>query len=410
MNIHASSPIPPSSRLILRGGRVLVPGQGLVETDLAIADGRIERLAPAGRLPGRSLSADGLLVLPGIVDLHGDGFEKLIMPRSGARFETRLALAEADKHLLAAGITTAYFAVSCTWEPGLRSLEGAGEFVETFAACRAGLGCDARLHLRFELCAFEAVAAAEGWLDAGLVDLLAFNDHVPHIASRLDSPAGLAVYAERTGLDPEEFAARFELMRERSAAGLGVAARLAAAARRRGLPMASHDDETPEMRRAYRALGSTICEFPVDASTAASAREAGDPVVLGAPNALSGNSLYGRLQAGQALAAGQCTALASDYFYPSLLHAPFRLAREGIMSFEAAWEAVSAGPAAALGLSDRGAVAPGRRADLVLVDASDPDAPRVVATLVAGRLAYASWSEPSRQACEEAMSVGETGS
>jgi len=109
------------------------------------------------------------------------------------------------------------------------------------------------------------VAAAEGWLDAGLVDLLAFNDHVPHIASRLDSPAGLAVYAERTGLDPEEFAARFELMRERSAAGLGVAARLAAAARRRGLPMASHDDETPEMRRAYRALGSTICEFPVDA-------------------------------------------------------------------------------------------------------------------------------------------------
>jgi|GEM_PF-6871027 len=80
------------------------------------------------------------------------------------------------------------------------------------------------------------------------------------------------------------------------------------------------------------------------------------------------------------------------------------------MSFEAAWEAVSAGPAAALGLSDRGAVAPGRRADLVLVDASDPDAPRVVATLVAGRLAYASWSEPSRQACEEAMSVGETGS
>jgi alpha-D-ribose 1-methylphosphonate 5-triphosphate diphosphatase len=89
-------------------------------------------VAPAGSLLGSGVGVRGLLVLPGIVDVHGDGFEKVIAPRSGARFPTRLALQTANAHLLAAGITTAYFALSCTWEPGLRSLAGASEFVATF--------------------------------------------------------------------------------------------------------------------------------------------------------------------------------------------------------------------------------------------------------------------------------------
>ncbi|MDX1729628.1 MAG: alpha-D-ribose 1-methylphosphonate 5-triphosphate diphosphatase, partial [Aurantimonas coralicida] len=35
----------------------------------------------------RRLDAEGLLVLPGIVDIHGDAFERQIMPRPGVRFD-----------------------------------------------------------------------------------------------------------------------------------------------------------------------------------------------------------------------------------------------------------------------------------------------------------------------------------
>jgi len=57
----------------------------------------------------------------------------------------------------------------------------------------------------------------------------------------------------------------------------------------------------------------------------------------------------------------------------------------GVLDLRRAWGLISANPAAATGLTDRGAIAEGLRADLVLVD---PNASRVVATIVAGRLGY----------------------
>jgi alpha-D-ribose 1-methylphosphonate 5-triphosphate diphosphatase len=79
-----------------------------------------------------------------------------------------------------------------------------------------------------------------------------------------------------------------------------------------------------------------------------------------------------------------CDALTSDYFYPSLLQAAFALAKEKVCAFPDAWGLVSAGPARAAGLTDRGAIEPGKRADLVLVDDSDPALPFAVMTLRQG--------------------------
>jgi alpha-D-ribose 1-methylphosphonate 5-triphosphate diphosphatase len=83
---------------------------------------------------------------------------------------------------------------------------------------------------------------------------------------------------------------------------------------------------------------------------------------------------------------GLCTILASDYYYPALPLAPFILAERGAARFEAAWKLVSQGPAEALGLFDRGVIAPGKRADLVLV-AAEPQ-PRIIATIAGGRLVH----------------------
>jgi alpha-D-ribose 1-methylphosphonate 5-triphosphate diphosphatase len=80
--------------------------------------------------------------------------------------------------------------------------------------------------------------------------------------------------------------------------------------------------------------------------------------------------------------------LASDYYYPAQSLAAFRLAADGVLPLAQAWQLISAAPARAAGLTDRGVLAAGRRADLILVDDKLPLRPRIVAVIAAGRLVH----------------------
>ena len=166
-----------------------------------------------------------------------------------------------------------------------------------------------------------------------------------------------------------------------------AASRLAAAAQQRSLPMASHDDETIEIRQHYRAMGVRICEFPLTEAVGTEARTAGDAVVMGSPNVVRGGSHLGWASAGPLAERGICTILCSDYFYPAMLPAAWALGHRGTLSLGEAWALISANAAAAAGLDDRGTIADGKRADIVLVD---PAGPRVIATFVAGRAGFLS--------------------
>jgi alpha-D-ribose 1-methylphosphonate 5-triphosphate diphosphatase len=106
---------------------------------------------------------------------------------------------------------------------------------------------------------------------------------------------------------------------------------------------------------------------------------------MGAPNVMRGGSHNGNAGAGAMVEAGCVDALASDYHYPSLVAAPFHLSDAGICDLATAWGLVSSGPARILGLADRGALHPGLRADLVVID---PDTRRVMATVAGGRISY----------------------
>ena len=135
-----------------------------------------------------------------------------------------------------------------------------------------------------------------------------------------------------------------------------------------GRTLLSHDDAMPEDRAAGRARGVTVAEFPLSEAAARAAREAGEHVILGGPNALRGESHNGALCATGAIRDGLCTVLASDYYYPSPLHAALRLHDAGILPLEKGWRLVSSNPAAAVGLDDRGTLVPGQRADMLVVD------------------------------------------
>ena len=374
--------------LSLTGGRVLLDNGEIVKADIQVNGGVIGSIVEKAQPSSQTLDAEGLLILPAIIDLHGDAFERQIMPRPGVHFPLDLALQETDRQMIANGIATAYHGITYSWEPGLRGRDTAVELLASLQKVRDRLACDTRVHLRWETYNTPGVDDVVNWIESGQVDLLAFNDHVGLITDGLEKPQKLAKYADRAGMSGDEFKALLNDVLNREPEVESAKARLAACAAKHAIPCASHDDESPEMRAGYHKLGVAICEFPVNAETARYSIDNGDPVVMGGPNILRGGSHCGRLDAAPSAKEGLCSILTSDYYYPSLLQAPFQLVRDGIVDFQTAWDMVSKNPAKAAGLSDRGEIKDGQRADFVVVDDSDPACPRVMATVVAGQPVY----------------------
>src|SRR5918995_720982 len=133
----------------IEGGQSLINGE-LVDAPLNVAGGQIADIGSAGRTVSTSIDARGLLVLPGIVDIHGDAFERQMMPRPGVDFPIDIALLDSDRQLIANGITTVYHGTTWSWEPGLRGAENAHALVGAVAALQSRLACDTRVHLRHE--------------------------------------------------------------------------------------------------------------------------------------------------------------------------------------------------------------------------------------------------------------------
>lgn len=379
----------------IENGRLLTD-DGIAHSRISFSGGMIDDLNDGGTASSqpttRRFDAAGYLVLPGIVDIHGDAFERIIMPRPTVAFDMSIALHEADRQLTANGITTAYHGLTVSWEPGLRSLEQARKFVEVLRALRSEFRCQTFLHVRWETFAFEAIDEISGWLRDEPNPILAFNDHTTSSAEQEMEPRKIMRITERTGLDGEAFRSLLSDIWSRREQVPGNIEKMAAGAKAAGATLLAHDENSPEQRRWFRQLGARTCEFPLTVETAEEARRHGEHVVLGAPNVLRGGSHIGAPTASRAIADGLCTVLATDYYYPAPMQAAFNLVRNDICDLPAAWALVSKNPAEAAGLTDRGFLSPGKRADIIVVDDSQPAAPRLAAVFVGGEMISADMS------------------
>jgi alpha-D-ribose 1-methylphosphonate 5-triphosphate diphosphatase len=373
--------------LFVAGGRTLL-GQDLIETSLSIANDRIVEIGAAPRGNAATLDARNLLVVPGIVDIHGDAFERQMMPRTGVDFPIDVALVESDRQAIGNGITTVFHATTWSWEPGLRSGDNARGLLAAIESLRPRLAADTRFHLRHETYNLDAETEIGQWLTERRVDLLAFNDHMDTTVTSLEKPHKRQRMIDRTGLSGEGFDRLVERVTSRADAVPASIARLATIAGEAGVRMLSHDDDKPEKRKVFRAQGVAIAEFPVNEETAREAANGGDAIVFGAPNVVRGGSHTGWTKASDMIAKGLCSVLASDYYYPAPLLAAFRLAADGILPLPRAWDLISAAPARAANLSDRGTLANGQRADILLIDHQIPMRPRIVAVIAGGRIVH----------------------
>ncbi|MEO0390202.1 MAG: alpha-D-ribose 1-methylphosphonate 5-triphosphate diphosphatase [Pseudomonadota bacterium] len=346
-----------------------------------IEEGALSVAGPViARAGGRAIDLRGFTLLPGIIDLHGDGFERHVAPRRGAMKDLSEGLRAAAAELAANGVTTGYLAQFFSWEGGLRGPVFGAQVMAALRDLQGQVATDLRGQVRLEVHLLEAYADLPEQLAQWGCQYVVFNDHLPH--DRLAEgrrPPRLTGQALKAGRNPDDhFAMLLELHGRRAevpAALDGLCARLAA----QGVRMGSHDDSGP--RDVWRARGVDIAEFP---ETLRAAEAAGGAVILGAPNLVRGGSHKGNVSALDVVSVGACDALASDYHYPSLRRAAMMLARSGVLDLAGAWALLSEGPARVMGLRDRGALEPGLRADVVALDAAG----RVAMTMSGGQVSY----------------------
>ena len=374
--------------LDLMNAEVLHP-EGLSRAPLSFAEGVIN-----DRPVGRSVDLTGFQVLPGIVDLHGDAFERHLAPRRGAMKQLSEGLVAAEAELAANGMTTAVLAQFVSWEGGLRGLEFADQVFSGIRDTAPELVTDIRPQLRFETHMLDLYDSLPQRMAEWGVGYVVFNDHLPH--DRLAAgkmPKRLVGQALKAGRSPESHLAQMQEMHARRDEVPAALDRLCAELAQRGVKMGSHDDQTAEGRDLWRARGVTLAEFPETQEAAEAAHGAGDAVIMGAPNVVRGGSHNGNLSALDLISMGLCHALASDYHYPSPRRAALMLSQSGLLDLAGAWALVSSGPAQVLGLTDRGTLAPGKRADIVVLDKTTG---RVAATFVAGRVSFMSGAVAER--------------
>ena len=364
-------------------GAQVLGADALEPRPLAVAQGLITDAAQTTRV-----DLDGYMIVPGIVDVHGDGFERHLAPRRGAMKTMQEGLVAAEAELAANGITTAVLAQFISWEGGLRGYEFAEQVFGAIQQVSDTLVTDLRGQLRLETHLLDLYADLPQRMQDWGLSYVVFNDHLPHDRlAKGQVPKRMVGQALKAGRNPDDHLRMMQDLHAQSADVPGALDWLCKVLAARGIQMGSHDDTTAEGRALWRKRGVRVAEFPETQEAAEAAAAAGDYVVLGSPNVVRGGSHNGNVSALDLISMGIGGALASDYHYPSPRRAAFMLADSGVLPLAQAWHLVSAGPAAVLGLSDRGVIATGKRADLLVLDAQTR---RVAMTMSGGRVSYMS--------------------
>ena len=359
-----------TSDLVLDNARLVLRDR-VVEGHLVCRDGRIAEIGDGRTGVASSLDLDGDFLLPGLVELHTDNLERHVAPRPNVRWPMMPALLAHDAQLAAAGITTVLDALAIV-DRGESPVRGSilHEAALTIAAAKEDglLRADHLLHLRCEVSYAEVVEACEQLIGSPLVRLISLMDHTPGQRQFTKVEHYYAYYQGKFGYS----AADMEALVDRRMADQRLYAdvnrrRVVALCRSRRLALASHDDATVEHVMESLDLGMTMAEFPTTLEAAGLAHERGMAVIMGAPNVVRGASHSGNVSARALAAERTLDILSSDYVPSSLLHAAFLLSDDQGIDLSAAVAMVSATPAQAIGLDDRGEIAIGRRADLVRV-------------------------------------------
>jgi alpha-D-ribose 1-methylphosphonate 5-triphosphate diphosphatase len=360
------------SELTLANGR-LVLRDAVVHGAVHAVDGVITDVAVGSAVPPGAVDLDGDFLVPGLVELHTDVLEHHAFPRPNVAWPPIAAAVAYDAQLVAAGITTVLdsLAIGYVFDSGRRPRDPR-PLVEALRAARGRglLRGEHFLHLRCEVSTEHVLDDFAPLADDPLVRLVSLMDHTPGQRQYVDVARYRAYYQGKYALGDAQIDALIaRRLEEQRRFGETHRAAIIALCHKHGHALASHDDATRAHVEEAAAAGTVIAEFPTTIEAAGAARDFDMAVLAGAPNLVCGQSHSGNIAAAALATEGLLDILSSDYVPASLLHGVFVLHEAGIALPDAV-ATVTSTPAARVGLTDRGAITPGLRADLVRVRAA----------------------------------------
>ena len=338
---------------------------------MVIEDGSIRSIERGGTAVAGAEDWAGDYLLPGLVELHTDNLEKHLVPRPGVLWNAHSATVMHDALCAAAGITTVLdsIVIGDMDQGGARS-QTQHISIQALHECREEglLRVEHLLHLRCEISAPDIVEVFEQYADDSLVELVSLMDHTPGQRQWRDL-SKYRRYSERYGrFDDAQYEALIvSLTAHQERHAIPNRAALVAASHARSLPMASHDDTEVEHVEQASQERIAISEFPTTVAAAKAARRMGIAIVMGGPNLVQGGSHSGNVSAAELARLDLLDIFSSDYVPASLLQSAFLLRDSIGWSLPKAVNTVTRNPAHAIGLHDRGELAPGLRADLIRV-------------------------------------------
>jgi alpha-D-ribose 1-methylphosphonate 5-triphosphate diphosphatase len=360
------------SETLIGNARVVLADRVIERGWIAFADGRIAEIGQ-GDAPAGSEDAAGDLIMPGLIELHTDHLEAHYVPRPKVYWNPIAAVVSYDGQLATAGITTVLDSLRVWREDGAEDVDGrAGVLAAAISSARDGdlLRADHYLHLRCEVPMPDVVEEAKELIGRPDVRLMSLMDHTPGQRQFRDEVKLREYYRGKGGgmTDAELdvlFERRFAYQQAHAATNMRA---IVALAQQYRIPLASHDDTTVEnVADAVRDRVS-VAEFPTTMEAARGLHRAGIDILMGAPNVVRGGSHSGNIAAVDLAREGILDILSSDYIPSSLLMAALQLPQHvPAIDLASAVRTVTKTPAEAVGLSDRGEIVPGKRADLIRV-------------------------------------------
>lgn len=355
--------------MILANADLVLPDR-VMRGALHVEAGVIAAIAEGDSVPAGALDCGGDLLAPGLIELHTDNLERHIEPRPKVKWPHEAAILAHDAELAGCGITTVFDALrvgSLPSRPKGNYAEYARGLADEILGLRAAgvLKISHYLHLRAEICSETLEAELAGFAPADRVGIVSLMDHTPGQRQFRDLGQLHNYLVGKYAMTEAEFAAHVA-ERQAISARLGARHEVAAvaAARAFGAHLASHDDTTAGDVAQSAAHGASFAEFPTTEDAALACRAAGIAVMMGAPNLIRGGSHSGNVAAEDLARAGCLDILSSDYVPAALLAAAVRLG-DIWADMARGLATVTAAPAAATGLADRGRLEPGLRADLI---------------------------------------------
>jgi len=357
---------------VIANARIVLAERVIEHGWIALVDGRVAEIGE-GKAPEASEDAGGDLIMPGLVELHTDHLEAHYVPRPKVHWDPMAAVVSYDAQLATSGITTVLDSLRVWREDGAEEVDGrAVVLADAIASARAAslLRADHFLHLRCEIPMPSVVEEAKELVGRPDVKLMSLMDHTPGQRQFRDEGKLRDYYRGKGGgMTDAELDVLFErrLGYQQAYAADNMRA-IVALAHEREIPLASHDDTTEENVADAVRDRVAVAEFPTTIEAARGLHQAGIGILMGAPNVVRGGSHSGNIAAVDLAREGLLDILSSDYIPSSLLMAALQLPQHApAIDLASAVRTVTKAPAEAVGLTDRGEIAVGKRADLIRV-------------------------------------------